>query len=336
MRLPLSVRILGPMAFAVIVLTSAVAADVNSYDTFYAFGDSLADNGNDYILSSVTGDEPAVPPSVTPHRTYFRGRFSNGYVAFEYLWQHISGAAPGTRKSLKPFLESPLLGSTGAVNFAFGGTGTPLIDQTPGGGYAPGLKGQIALLRTALYGRKPSRRALYAIVTGANDYRLDPFNEFMAPSDVVQNIVEGVTSLYRLGARDVMVLNLPDLGLAPINSGDPASASQISALHNHLLGVALSTLPNQLPQINLIQVDMNQALAQMPAGMNMTIPALETLPPATPPGVPWSLCLFINPATCADVPNFDVGEPFLFWDALHPTTAAHRSLGRYLYDQLRH
>jgi phospholipase/lecithinase/hemolysin len=43
-----------------------------------------------------------------------------------------------------------------------------------------------------------------------------------------------------------------------------------------------------------------------------------------------SACLFINPALCLDVPTFTVG-PFLYWDIVHPTTAAHRVLGEFLY-----
>ena len=162
---------------------------------------------------------PPVPPSVTPHRTYFDGRFSNGYIAFEFLWERLSGHRPGSSRGLKPFLESPLLQKTGAINFAFGGTGTPLLDQTPGGFYAPGLKGQIELFRLALRGRQPSPRSLYVVSTGANDYRDDPFNVPMNPVDVVNNIEQAIASLYRIGARHVMVVDLPDLGQVPANGG---------------------------------------------------------------------------------------------------------------------
>src|SRR5262245_75704 len=90
------------------------------FTALYAFGDSLADNGNDLIATRAIGLNPAVPPSVSPHMAYYRGRFSNGPVAFEYLWQLISGRAPDTTGSLRPFLESPLLRlTTRAINFSF-------------------------------------------------------------------------------------------------------------------------------------------------------------------------------------------------------------------------
>jgi phospholipase/lecithinase/hemolysin len=329
---------LTAVLLAFLVLPQTIVAQAPRYDSFYAFGDSLADIGNVFLASQALGIDPAPPPSVSPHRTYFLGRFSNGPVAFEYLWQLLSGQAPGAPNGLKPFLAAPILGPTNAVDFAFGGTGTPYIDQTPGGLYAPGLKGQVELFHAALRGRRPSRRTLYAIVTGANDYRNDAFNQPMQPSEVVQNIADAVVRLYDIGARDVMVLNLPDLSLLPAFSGDPASAHYLTVIHNTLLAAALNAVSAQLPRLNLIQVDINQVLPLLPAAMDRTTPALDALfpvlPPPYPPGFHMSACLFIDPATCADVPTFDVGEQFMFWDIVHPTTAVHRVLGEYLYQSL--
>ena len=85
-------------------------------------------------------------------------------------------------------------------------------------------------------GKKPPPRSLYAIATGANDYRDDQFNNPMNPADVIRNIEEAVVSLYELGARDVMVVDLPDLGKVPANAGNPGPATDISLAHNGLLG----------------------------------------------------------------------------------------------------
>ena len=88
----------------VCLLPSIAAAQIPQFDAFYVFGDSLADNGNIFIQTTAMGMQPPVPPSVTPHRTYFNGRFSNGYIAFEYLWQRLSGHKPGSPHGLKPSL----------------------------------------------------------------------------------------------------------------------------------------------------------------------------------------------------------------------------------------
>jgi phospholipase/lecithinase/hemolysin len=316
---------------------NASAVPLRVYDSFYVFGDSLADIGNVLITSQRLSIDPAPPPSTSPHRTYYRGRFSNGPVAFEYLWQLVSGSRPESSGGLKPFMAAPILAPRGAVNFAFGGTGTRYISQTPGGLYAPGLKGQVELFRAALQRRAPSKGALYAIVTGSNDYRDDQFNEPMSPPDVVGNIVDAVETLYRVGARDVMVLNMPDLGLLPGAGGPGSPESELSAVHNLLLANALATLAAQRPSLRLTHVDINQAFALLPPGMDLSTPALDVMfPPETlPPGFRMSLCLFIDPATCVDVPTFNTNSAFLFWDVVHPTTDGHRVLGQYLYDELQ-
>ena len=251
---------------SICLFPSIAAAQIPEFGAFFVFGDSLADNGNVRILSSAARLDPPVPPSTTPHLMYFEGRFSNGYIGFEYLWQRLSGHEPGSIMGLKPFLAASLSHNARAVDLAFGGTGTPFLDQTPGGFWAPGLKGQVELFRLTLRRKKPSTRALYAIATGANDYRNDPFNVPMNPADVVRNIEDAIVSLYRLGARDIIVLNLPDLGLIPANGGDP-NATAISQAHNALLEASMASLKARYPRLHLIPVKTGSAV-QRPANEN--------------------------------------------------------------------
>jgi phospholipase/lecithinase/hemolysin len=320
--------------FVVCLLPATAFAGMPAFDSLYVFGDSLADNGNVFIQSRMLGAQPPVPPSTTPHKTYFDKRFTNGPVEFEYLWHQLSGHAPGSSKGLKPFLASPFAGGAVATNFAYGGTGTPYLDQTPGGMWAPGLKGQVELFRIALLGKKPSKHALYAIATGANDYRDDAFNEPMNPNEVVQNIVDAIVSLHRLGARHVMVFDLPDLGKIPANMQTPEmseAASAISDAHNALLGPALTALQAKYPNLHLIQVTLDPLFNTLVTGGMVPAPALlfEESPLA-------AQCLFFDPAACYDVKpelfNSDLG--FIFWDVVHPTTEAHRYLAQYLYQLL--
>jgi len=328
---PPSFKLVALLLFC--LLPSIAAAQVPQFDSLYVFGDSLADNGNILMQTKAMRMDPPVPPSVTPHRTYFDGRFSNGYIAFEYLWQRLSGHRLDSPQALKPFLAAPALPKTGATNFAFGGTGTPYLDQTPGGFYSPGLKGQIELFRVALRGRQPSSRALYVISTGANDYRLE-FNVPMSPEEVIGNIEQSIVSLYRLGARHVMVVDLPDLGMIPANGGDPA-ATQLSLYHNWLLDQALARLRSQYPSLHLIPVKLDplfQELVHVKL-MEARFSLLDAFAPSTP-GL--SSCLFVNPAACSDAPPilFNGFFGFIFWDVAHPTTEAHRFLGDYAYKQL--
>jgi phospholipase/lecithinase/hemolysin len=181
----------------------------------------------------------------------------------------------------------------------------------------------------------PSNRALYVIVSGANDYLSGtlPF-----PDMVVGNIQTAVGSLYQLGARNIMVQNLPNLGTIPLVAGysaaQRAGLTALSAAHNAALASALDTLKTALPGINLILVDVNQVLQTLPPGTNLTVPAVDALVPAPLGQTPNSFCLFTNPATCPNVPTFDVGLEYLFWDAEHPTTAIHRRLAQQMYGEL--
>jgi len=356
-------RYLRPLAVAVLLVSSwsgAARAQPPTYDAFYVFGDSLADTGNVWLTSKVLGARPAPPPSESPNLTYSRGRFSNGRVAFEYLWD---GLRQGTRLGpLRPYIEVAMSrDGSRAVNFAFGGTGTPLLDQTPAGLWAPGLLGQVELFTAHLGGKRPSKGALYAIVTGANDYRADAYNTPMSPVDVVANIVTAVKRLRKIGARDILVLTLPNLGCTPSAGapstcfenatppadGVPDNLSELSALHNALLASQLAA-QDFGPGVRLVNVDTLFARLRMEAGAWWPVPAIDVLIP-TPislPGggvAPMSACLFVNPALCIDVPeqwrlpggSFATPFPLVFWDIVHPTTDAHEALAEYLYLQLR-
>ena len=49
-------------------------ADTPKYEAFYVFGDSLSDTGNEPIfLTKLQKIDPAIPPSESPHKTYYRG-----------------------------------------------------------------------------------------------------------------------------------------------------------------------------------------------------------------------------------------------------------------------
>ena len=311
----------------VCLLPSIASAQMPHFDSLYVFGDSLADNGNVLIQSKFLGAQPPVPPLPT----YFNGRFSNGYVGFEYLWQTLAHKRLEGPQSLRPFLAAPFVRGA-AINFAYGGTGTAYVDQTPGGMWAPGLKGQVELFRQTFRNKKPSERALYAIATGANDYRVDQFNQPMPYAQVVRNIEEAIVSLYRLGARDVMVLDLPNLGLLP---GGDGSGTFVSQTHNDLLYPMLANLQERLPRLHLIPITLQtpfDELIGMMGPFGSTVPALMAFFPP-PPGM--ALCLFVNPASCEDASTlFNVNLGFLFWDVVHPTTEAHHYLADHLYKEL--
>jgi hypothetical protein len=100
--------------------------------------------------------------------------------------------------------------------------------------------------------------------------------------------------------------------------------------HNRAFTTGLQELEASLPGLLLTSVDVNTALSRLPR-VNTTVPAMDALLPAPPGQPPASHCLFIDPATCRDVPTFERGLAAFLWDAEHPTTAVHALMARHLF-----
>jgi len=231
------------------------------------------------------------------------------------------------------------------VNFAFGGASTGLFNPAPGGMTVPGLKGQVALFGLALGRRRPSPHALYAILAGANDYlsltSINPSQEQRIVEGVVGNITESIRLLHRLGARDLIVVNLPDLGLSPLSAPDPirrAALSRLAAEHNRQLAAALARQETKLNGLNLVAIDLAAPLQALPTlGFDEQTPAMDRLltPPPALGGLPMSFCIFVDPQACGVVSDFNAVPPSLFWDAEHPTTQAHYVLAQHVLFRLQ-
>lgn len=308
---------------ASLVLPHASSAEVPRFDAMYVFGDSLSDTGNDLILSKLMGLKPAIPPSQTPNKTYFKGRFSNGPVAFEYLWGSISQTETA---SVKPSMTGARPTQMGAISYAFGGATSGQFARTTGDFTVPGLLSQVEAFRFGLYGRKPVQRALYALWIGSNDYAATiP----ALPTQVVNNIKRSIQRLHSLGGRQIIVLNMPDLGLTPLAQaqGVGPGLSNISRIHNALLAQAIAELSTSLKGIKITSIDV-LSLEQDTLGSTISgYPALETRVPGS------SSCLLMDPRTCPDV-ELQLTDPFFYWDVEHPTTYIHSILGQEMHQAL--
>lgn len=316
--------------FAVFTFPSSWAA------TVYVFGDSLSDTGNDIILTKAQRIFPAIPPSESPHRTYYNGRFSNGPVSVEYLWRLLQNDRNAV---LTPFMSKQGLTLDGGVSLAFGGSKSGFVSQTPGLFYVPGVLGQIELFRKALKGKKPKADALYVIWTGANDYIVPERGEGPAePAEVVANITKAIETLYSIGARNFLVPNLPDLGLAPIVHESASQFSQLTQSHNALLERARDELDIRLKGAIITFVDI-YAVSQNLLSTGTPPPDPKPIlifPPALAviSGEVASACLFIDPTKCPDVNvTGNLSQAYYFWDILHPTTLIHGYFGQAMFDK---
>ena len=121
--------------------------------------------------------------------------------------------------------------------------------------------------------------------------------------EAVANLIQIVRRLKAAGADDIVVVDLPDIGLTPrAQAGGPAvaaGATLLSVQFNQLLNGALDQLG--FPVVRVSAFVLINAMVANPAAFgftNVTTPGILNLP---------------APA-----------DTHLFWDDIHPTTRAHR------------
>jgi phospholipase/lecithinase/hemolysin len=248
----------------------------------YIFGDSFSDVGA--FFRATRGKYP-------PNSTYFQGRYSNGRVWVEYLAEHLH------------------LSCSQSSNFACSGATT----GSKGNTLVSGLLTQVQSFTQAH--QQTLANALCVIWVGANDYLQQRVSNATVP---VENITKAIAALVNIGAKNILVANLPDLGQLPAtrSSIKSASLSELTLAHNQSLRRSLKLLSQEYPDLQLITLDANalyQEVIANPAAFGFTN------------------------VTSACLPGFHAcGNPdqFFFWDGIHPTTAAHRIIGERAFSVL--
>jgi len=263
-----------------IILGSFKPISAENFPQIYVFGDSLSDVGN--VYQATNGKTPPSPP-------YFKGRYSNGPVWAEYLASELK---------LTSNLDN---------NFAYGGAKTGDSQELP-----PGVLAQIQRFQTKNSTANPN--ALYIIWAGANDY-LGGTTDTTVP---INNLATAVKHLAEIGAKNIVVVNLPDLGKLPATRTTERanSLSSLTQSHNSGLAASLASLRQQL-KADIKYVDVNALFKLVfndpkKYGFKNIIQA----------------CL--NDKIICDRPN-----EYLFWDGIHPSTATHKLLVQLASSQLK-
>jgi thermolabile hemolysin len=151
--------------------------------------------------------------------------------------------------------------------------------------------------------------ALYVIWGGANDYlSATPSN----PVVTIGNLTSEINTLIGRNAKNILVVNLPDLGEIPATIGTGASVplDQLTQVHNNGLAGNINALSQINPTVNLNLLDVNSLFKQVVAN-----PSNYGFNNVT------SQC-FIDSTNICSTPN-----EYLFWDDRHPTTAAQQLIG---------
>lgn len=296
-------RKIATIGFVLLSLFFPLKASALNYDEIYIFGDSFSDTGN--VFNTIDGVVPPSPP-------YFNGRFSNGPVWVEYLASELE------------------LTFNPKNNFAFGGATTGF--KNVGLSSLPGLQQQINSFELTNSAANPN--ALYIVWAGVNNY-LDYLvsSDLPSPTQAVTDLSTAVTSLAEFGAKNIMVVNLPNLANFPVarfnfNNQVPELFNNLTNAHNAGLNNQLKLLRQQLsPDLKIISLDVSSLFNRIVAtpqefGLaNVTEYCIQN-----PLVVPFPLTT--QPVACNS-------EEFLFWDSIHPTTATQKIIGEFAFSVLQ-
>jgi phospholipase/lecithinase/hemolysin len=222
------------------------------------------------------------------------GRASNGPVWVEYLAERYGVV-------LRP-------SGLGGSNFAIGGA---RLNARSG---PSNLRAQADLyLRTS----RPAPGTLHIVYGGGNDVlgalgHPDGDEMIDAAASSLRSIV---SDLIGAGAADILVPNLPDVGMTPAVRGQGReaveAATQLTHRFNVALDHALEGFPSR-PGVRLHRLDVRSLVERVQRN-----PTSVGLVDVTTP------CSGLR--TC---------EGYLFWDGVHPTTRAHERLAETALDIL--
>ena len=222
---------------------------------------------------------------------------------------------------------------TQGINFAFAGALSSDLnviddDATFLAGFLPGFQTQVDTFATLSAFAPPNPNALNVVWVGGNDYNEAFFNPAslgglsleQLPNSVTGNIVNGLTQLSSLGAKNFLVVNLPSLGETPLaDSLDTETQQNVSSLlnqltatHNKLLSEKLGAFGQSHTGTNVTELDVNTLFSDLLAD-----PSAFGLTNVTDP------CLTNFFDVC------DNPDQFLFWDDIHPTTAAYQIVSNF-------
>lgn len=188
-----------------------------------------------------------------------------------------------------------------------------------------GIQSQVGAFTLA--NPKADPNALYIVFGGANDYLGGRQTD---PTIPVANLQSAIAALAGVGARNILVANLPDLGKLPGTRGNATQSqglSLLSSAHNTLLAQTLAILGSSLgPQVNLIPLDIGALFVDAQAnpakyGLTNVQDACLFPPPLLNPGTIPTICS--NPSQ------------FLFWDDIHPTTVGHAQIADFAFSSLQ-
>ena len=275
------------------------AAHAANFSAEYVFGDSLSDVGNVYLATGKT--KPASP--------YVNGQFSNGPV-----WVQDLAARLGL-----PALTPSLAGGS---DYAFGHatTGSPSTNNSD----VPNLEQQVGTFFSG-HASAPSN-ALYTFSIGANDLSnilgglTGGLTPLQAAAAAAQVVASEAGDLAAAGAKDLVLFDVPDLGVTPHITalGSPAPSTAATALSAFFdQRVLLDLAPVEAAGLTVFDLN-TYALIDEAVKDPSAFGFFNVTAPCWTGGFTGSAT---GGSLCSTLPA--VQDTYLFWDNVHPTAAGH-------------
>ena len=297
------------------------------YSSVTVFGDSLIDPGNALQLALWYGGLPFTEPvdaAPTSDKGYYAGRFSNGFTFADLMSNKYLGQVT---KPVFPFgYEDPYIGARIApfasdptgnnLNFAYGGAQMRQGDEA-----VPDIDGQTDAWKDAV-DNHADPNGLYIFSFGANDVhdlvpKTGAWTDLATAQRTLQasaeKYVHEIMQVVGLGATDVLILGVPDIGVQPYYNGliDEAARRDVGTQYSQML--------DQMVRAEL-------AAAQAPSGVEFHYVSFEAMSDYVL-------------GKMAQIYGADAIYPLntsslVFFDKAHPTTQMHALAAAYLMDQL--
>ncbi|MEH2519973.1 outer membrane lipase/esterase [Bradyrhizobium sp. AZCC 1610] len=275
-----------PLVAVTVVSLAALPASASIYNSLVVFGDSLSDNGNNAAVIGTDAGQLISGNTYVPSHPYGSGVYSNGPV-----WASDAASKLGVT----------------LTDYAYGGATT----GPAGNGFPYSLLTQA---NQYLATNTVSANALYVIAGGGNDARAAlgaiaacpacPGPTVLATvaataAAYAANVGAIVDALQAAGAKNIVVWNTPNLGLAPAvaAAGAPGLGGFLATSMNAALAAELA---GETGVTTFDIFGLGTSIALNPGAFGFTNVT--------------DACGAVVGANC---------NTYAYWDGIHPTAAAH-------------
>lgn len=285
---------------------SSTAPTPPLFSSVVVFGASLTDTGN-VCPTAATPGCPPVPP-------YAAGRYSNGTLFVETIAARYGA-------SVRP-------STAGGSNFAYAGARTGAIPGLTTQSTTPSMVAQVQqFIERPTSGALLNPQTLFVIDATTFGNNINAGLPLVGAGTItatqlvtagVTDVVTIMTRLYAAGARKMLVINTPNVGLTPlVRPAGPAAAgaaTQLAGGFNQGLAGQIPVLVSASPGLTVYSLDafgIHNAVTANPAlaGLTNVTDACTSVP--------------------ACVSSATVPDTYMYWDTFHPT----RQFGAYFASQ---